>query len=481
MLMRVTLAQRWGTAPTWTHEIAQALAPPAPLMLIIISARLLYGAMQAGVPGNGGIPTGSALETLALSALAGLCLWWATRPVLPGWLVMGWNRLPDFLRWPIWRVIFTLHVLWLPWSNFTYQLPDALAGIYHNDAIAYIHVDADLVRQGINPYTDDGAFWVAASRYPLGSATPMLGGVTWGNDPLRYPTTPNQIAHLTQQVTDLATRATNDFDPRTIHNYPAGAFLLVLPLVWAGLPSVILLNFVMVLAMFGLLLWLVPRRDWLMVLVVLAASPVMFLTGMIDDFDALCIVFVIAAWFWRDHRRLSPILLGIGASVKQLAWFFIPFYLLEVARREGARAALQRGAWLGGAFLLPNLPFIVLSPHAWLQSMFIPMTDPMYPLGYGAIDLVLGRIVPAQPHLLWTVLEAGTLVALLVYQWRRPAITSDGLLLALAPLWFAWRSPLDYFAYAGLLALFLYYLPRSQRVAEQPQTVDDVPEALAAT
>lgn len=469
-----------GVLLSWWRVVLGALAPAAPLMFVIVGSRLLFEAMARGSPGHGRIPAGNAIAEIVCGLLAGACFWLATRPSLPPVLVNVWQWLPGFVRWPIWRALLTLHVLWLPWGNFVPQLHDAFVGIYHNDAVAYIHVDADLLRQGQNPYTADKAFWVAAQRYPKGSATPLLGSQAWGNDPLAYPKTPTQIKVLLAEVASPAARGGHDFDPRTVHNYPAGVIWLVLPLIWAGLPSIIPLSFLMVFLILLMILARAPVRERPAALVAFIASPVLFLSGMIDNFDSLALVFVLAAWHFLDRRRLSPLLLGIGAAIKQTAWFFIPFYLVETYRREGPRAALIRAGWVAAGFLAPNLPFILLAPRAWFQSLLLPVTDPMFPIGYGAISLALGGIVPARPQVIWTILELMALLGLLIYLWRRRAVNSDGLILALVPLWFAWRSPMDYFAFLPTLVLWLALAARAPRAAPVPEPTPK-PLAEAAT
>nr|MBA3824939.1 hypothetical protein [Ktedonobacterales bacterium] len=57
--------------------------------------------------------------------------------------------------------------------------------------------------------------------------------------------------------------------------------------------------------------------------------------------------------------------------------------------------------------------------------------------------------------LVWSLAEAAALVGVLIWQVRRRAATADGLLLAVVPLWFAWRSPMNYFAFLPALALVL--------------------------
>jgi uncharacterized membrane protein len=139
-------------------------------------------------------------------------------------------------------------------------------------------------------------------------------------------------------------------------------------------------------------------------------------------------------------------------------WRLVPwnaFFLLETLVVHGWRAATRRSLFVLGAFLLPNLPFLVLDPSAWLHSLLLPMTDPMFPLGDGVIALSLGGLVPFAAPSVYAGLELLALALCLWTGWRWHDRLGDSLpLLALMPLLFAFRSLPNYFAFAPWLALY---------------------------
>src|SRR5207245_1520366 len=116
--------------------------------------------------------------------------------------------------------------------------------------------------------------------------------------------------------------------------------------------------------------------------IVLGNVPLVILTagGQPDPIYAFFLMVGYAEW---ASPRLSPAFMGIAIGVKQLAWFFVPFYLVLIARELGWREALRRGAIMAGVFGVMNLPFIVQSPDSYLSSISGPMSDPMFPLGIG--------------------------------------------------------------------------------------------------
>jgi uncharacterized membrane protein len=108
-----------------------------------------------------------------------------------------------------------------------------------------------------------------------------------------------------------------------------------------------------------------------------------------------------------------------------------------------------------GAFLVPNLPYIIASPQAWFASLWLPMSGRLFAWGSGIIALPIGHLVPYGWPFLYTVVELGVMVALVwLYARNRPAIGDGALTLALVPLFFAFRSLPGYFAFLPWLALY---------------------------
>jgi uncharacterized membrane protein len=162
---------------------------------------------------------------------------------------------------------------------------------------------------------------------------------------------------------------------------------------------------------------------------------------------------MVCAWFLRDRRIASGLLLGAACAIKQTAWFAAPFYLVYVWRSYGPREAVRRGGIALVGFLALNLPWLLISPRAWLSSLTLPMSLPLFPEGKGAIMLALsGATLP--PSWVFGILELAVLALALAWYWRAcRTYPFAGLPLTFLPLVFAWRSPERYFALLPALAL----------------------------
>lgn len=333
---------------------------------------------------------------------------------------------------------------------------------YWNDVISFNSANAQAVLQGRNPYTDDANFLPTLIRYQQAPPTPMQGPVFgYGYN---YPLQPHVFAVDKAYLRDPAAYA-GAFDPATLHSYPALSFLLYIPLVAMGL-DILWLHLLAYAALFVWLVSLAPReqRGWV-ALAAAAAVSIPLRTLMLDT-EVICLIFLLVAWQYRRQRWLSAVALGLGCAFKQYCWLFAPFMLVDALLRYGWREALKRALIVAGAFLLPNLPFLLTNPRAWVASVFLPVTGALFPQGMGLVALSLGRFLPAWPPLFYAGAEllafAGALWLFIRYH---VALHESALLLALAPLVFAFRSPANYFAVIPWLALYALLTLARQRAA----------------
>jgi hypothetical protein len=82
------------------------------------------------------------------------------------------------------------------------------------------------------------------------------------------------------------------------------------------------------------------------------------------------------------------------------------------------------------------------------------MTDLMFPNGMGLITLVSSGLVKVRSSLPFTFLEVVAFIAAIVWYFKYcRRYPQTGLILAILPLFFAWRSIFPYFFYVDIIAL----------------------------
>jgi uncharacterized membrane protein len=200
--------------------------------------------------------------------------------------------------------------------------------------------------------------------------------------------------------------------------------------------------------------WRMPRAlRPLVPLIVLSNVPLIVLTagGQPDPIYVLFLLVALAEW---RTRWLSPLALGLAASTKQLAWFFVPFYAVFILRQYGAREAARRCGVAALIFAVTNGPFIAQAPGAYFASISGPVADPMFPLGIGIIALFVSNVLPMLPKAVFSGVEVAVWLGSITAAARLRIITLAGCTaLAALPLFFAWRSLINYFYLVPFLAL----------------------------
>ncbi|HZO75110.1 MAG TPA: glycosyltransferase 87 family protein [Ktedonobacteraceae bacterium] len=329
-----------------------------------------------------------------------------------------------------------------------------LAPQFSNDGTSLDTNAAILLIEGRNPYTDSNMLDLAR-RFPIQPnwTTPLRVG-QFANR-LDYPT---MVEFQTVLDTDLKAGAAPEFESKV--SYPALSFLTLLP--FALFKNYNVLPFYMLsYAALVFVAWRAAHpalRPWVLLLT-MANIPMWSSTvgGNLDIFYALLIALV---WLLRDHRWRSAIFFGLALASKQIAWFFIPFYLIMVYRQYGIKETAYRLTIAGSIGLAINLPFILWNPHAWLAGVLAPVVDPMFPMGVGIINLSVTHLLPFFPQWVYSMLEGAALLFSLAWYWRLCRKAPEAaLLLAVLPLFFAWRSLPSYF-YCSAFPIFILLIAK---------------------
>ena len=271
-----------------------------------------------------------------------------------------------------------------------------LRQFYTTDSAAFTQTAARLVQRGVNPYTTS-----------LASAERFL------QTPAAYWTYTVAGGHVTQT------------------SYPAGSFLLEVPLLLLGFHHAIVdwTDLVAWVVTGALLFAMVPAsvRWFTLLLFTLPIFASIFGSG---GTDAAFIPFLLlAVWRWDRFGTgrgaglagwMGPVALGLACSIKQTPWFCVPFLALGLfleARSTGRRPVPLVASYLAvvaGVFALVNLPYIVWQPSAWLKGTLLPLTHPLVADGQGLITLATHGIARGVSFPLLTLAGLLVLVSLLV-------------------------------------------------------------------
>lgn len=306
-----------------------------------------------------------------------------------------------------------------------------VADQYGTDALAFNHYSAQVLVQGRNPYVTSMEPAYREFNVPAPVYTPTtIGGLV------------------------------------VSQSYPALSFLIYVPFVLMHLRSMFFVELgVAVVAMLSLLFLAGRgRRAIAMLVFFIGAEYLNFAAGSVTDVVWLPFMIVVAA-FWDTDSPIVPIALGLACAIKQDPWFVVPFALVHwLRRRKFATRNIAVGA---AAFVLPNLPFILWQPSAWMRGVLFPMISGAVPAGSGIVQLITSNVLPfpiAWLSWLWpAVLVLGTVVYAARYRYVRwmpfvwPAIA----------LFCSPRSLQNYFLYWPIV-MMAYLLGALPAVSEVP-------------
>jgi hypothetical protein len=339
----------------------------------------------------------------------------------------------------------------------------------YNDGTAMVHRAAEDLIKGKNPYASANIFEaVAEFGVSLSKVTPLRQGDfadTWP-----YPTH-EEIDRVWQEAKADAKNTALEFESKL--SYPAGSFLFVSPFVALGLKDLRYFYLLCVLLVFVVIMWQTPKRLWPLVILVALASLDLWNDVAGGGTAGLYLLFLVLGWILlKKNIWASAAFMGLAATSKQLAWFFVLFYLILILRTIGWKRFFQVAAVIGAILLVTNLPFIIGGPLTWLRSVLAPMVDPMFPEGVGIVSFSIAGLGPSGMGMVYTIMEVVVLVACLTWYYYKCGKYPDaGMALAVLPFLFAWRSFSMYMSSAGIL-VFATALIAHGRSALSPATAD---------
>src|SRR5487761_320940 len=318
-----------------------------------------------------------------------------------------------------WAVLIAALIALGLWSYFQVVTgPD-----YGTDEIAFDQYAAQLAVHGINPYLHS-----MAPAFPLFHVSP--NGYTF---------------KLNGQ-------------PVTALSYPALSFEAYMPLLALGITTQAAVW--MDVAAWGssavILFAVLPRRLAPLAAVVVSMDVYIgYAVGGITDVLFVPLM-VGAAVRWDRFARArgpsawrGPVLLGLAMAVKQTPWLIAPCVLAGIvleSRRDDAwgqalRAGLRYMGIAMAAFAVPNLPYLLNAPGAWLHGVLAPFSADVVPAGQGLISLSLSLDAGGGSLRAYTGATVIVfVVALACYVAMYPVLKPAAFLIPSVALFFATRS-----------------------------------------
>jgi hypothetical protein len=321
----------------------------------------------------------------------------------------------------------------------------------YNDATALCHQATENLIDGYNPYAKAN---VVTAILQFNGAYDKLTPLREGSfaDAFPYPE-PEALEQVWLEASANPEQVPVELESKL--GYPAGCFLLPAPFILSGIGDIRIIYLILILVALAYVVWKIPGNLRLLFIAAVAISLEIWNSIAAGETGSLYFPFLLLAWILpRKHLWLSAVFMGVAAATKQVAWFFMPFYLILIWRTMNIKRMLSVLAVVAAVFAAFNAPFIISNPGLWLTSLIAPMTDNLFPLGVGIISLVSGGFLDIQSPLIFSILELAVSILAVVWYFRNcRRYPNSGPLLAMLPLFFAWRSLWPYFFYTDIIIL----------------------------
>jgi hypothetical protein len=348
------------------------------------------------------------------------------------------------------------------WTNIWNSFDE---GFGYTDATALTHQATENFLAGKNPYSNTNVVQA------LLEFNPHPDRVT----PLRVGRFANSFPYPTEQELDgvwnLVIQNPQQPPPEYVSklSYPAGSFLLAAPFVLAGVHDFRIVYLAFVILGLAYAAYLIPSNKKLLFIGITLISFDLWNSIADGETGSLVFPFLLLAFMLAKHKFwLSAIFMGIAVATKQTAWFFLPFYLIIIFKNASLSKFGYAVLIIAGVFSAFNLPFMISDLKLWFASIFDPMSGDMFPLGIGIVTLVTSGLWHVYSPLAFDIIEFCVMAAgFFWYLINYSKYPYAGPVLAITPLFFAWRSLWPYFFYTVIIILAMMLVDKYEEPSSQ--------------
>ncbi len=193
--------------------------------------------------------------------------------------------------------------------------------------------------------------------------------------------------------------------------------------------------------------------------------------------EAFSYVFLALSVLWVRRPWLSAAFLGLAIGGNELAWFFLPGYVLLVADFGGW---WRRAAGILLTLAIAVVPWIIRYPDS-VRAVYDSLTAHTFALGSGPLVLVLAGLWSGPARIVWLLATAVAIAFIWVWGAALPRWRISAAVLVLAAFWLSWRSLDEYLAQIPLLGLvaILVFFAGSDRIGKDRASRPAVEEPQA--
>ena len=251
-----------------------------------------------------------------------------------------------------------------------------------------------------------------------------------------------------------------DGDFITNLNYPALHLLFFTPFVFLGLQDMRWVTFAFEVAAILILYYWSPEETRPLVLIPFFAGAdlsINFTAGCLGDI--LWVLPLMITALYIESPLISGLSYGLASAVKQEPWILLPFLLTwtwKSTRDTQTKKFRTTGIFLAAAataFLVPNVPFIIKNPNAWLSDVTTPLSGDLIVVSQGISTLSQTGLLPLSRSFYFTLAASVFLFLLINYSLHFEELKNTLWAFPAVIMWFTPRGLQNYFIYMIPLCL----------------------------
>jgi uncharacterized membrane protein len=201
----------------------------------------------------------------------------------------------------------------------------------------------------------------------------------------------------------------------TLQGYPALAFLIYIPYLYAGKLANIIISIISFIPFILVYLKFRDKKTALYAMLSILLNVIFLYSAAFSLIGLLWVVFLMTAYYFRQKPVYSGLFFGLSLSAKQFPAFMFPFMFYMIYRENGLKAAVK---WTVSAFLLfmaINGYFIARSPAMYFRDIMSSETMGLIGIGFGPSQLSFLNFIHVPPVFFTAILVISFLFFLAMY------------------------------------------------------------------
>ena len=236
-----------------------------------------------------------------------------------------------------------------------------------------------------------------------------------GFNPYNPAVTESVFSYFKTFNLDLNVTPTMSGKDITLQGYPALAFLIYIPYVYAGKFANIIISVISFIPFIVVYLKFRDKKLALYAMLSILLNVIFLYSAAFSLIGLVWVVFLMASYYLRQKPVYSGLFFGLSLSAKQFPAFMFPFMFYMIYRESGLKEAVKWTVSAFALFMAINGYFIARSPVLYFRDIMSSETMGLIGIGFGPSQLSFLNFIHLPPDFFAALLIISFLFLLSMY------------------------------------------------------------------